>query len=72
MYPRRKKFYFLVQQQPSAADTKRVGPGLTARGMRFQAENEINTARRLLKLGFAPVDWLYSESLTKNTKKQAK
>jgi hypothetical protein len=32
-------------------------------------ENEINTAKRLLKIGFAPVDWLYSESLTKSTKK---
>ena len=30
--------------------------------------NEINTARRLLKIGFAPVDLLYSESLTKVTK----
>jgi hypothetical protein len=25
-------------------------------------------ARRLLKIGFAPADWLYSESLTKVTK----
>ena len=33
-----------------------------------QQQNEINTARRLLKIGFAPVDWLYSESLTKSTK----
>ena len=30
--------------------------------------NEINTAKRLLKIGFAPVDLLYSESLTKVTK----
>ena len=30
--------------------------------------NEINTAKRLLKIGFAPADWLYSESLTKSTK----
>jgi hypothetical protein len=41
--------------------------GLTARDSVPQ-ENEINTARRLLKIGFAPVDWLYSESLTKSTK----
>jgi hypothetical protein len=31
-------------------------------------ENEINTARRLLKIGFALADWLYSESLTKSSK----
>jgi hypothetical protein len=33
-------------------------------------ENEINTARRLLKIGFAPVDWLYSESLNKSYKQK--
>jgi hypothetical protein len=32
-------------------------------------ENEINTARRLLKIGFAPADLLYSESLTKRYQK---
>ena len=30
--------------------------------------NEINTARKLLKIGFAPADLLYSESLTTSTK----
>jgi predicted P-loop ATPase len=44
--------------------------GLTARNWAPQ-ENEINTARRLLKIGFAPADWLYSESLTKSTKKES-
>jgi hypothetical protein len=39
-----------------------VGWGRTAR-----QGNEINTARRLLKIGFAPADLLYSESLTKST-----
>jgi len=43
-----------------------VGWGRTAR-----QGNEINTARRLLKIGFAPVDLLYSESLTKSIKKSA-
>ena len=33
------------------------------------AANEINNARRLLKIGFAPVDLLYSESLTKSYQK---
>ena len=37
-----------------------MGSGRTAR-----QGNEINTARRLLKIGFAPADLLYSESLTK-------
>jgi hypothetical protein len=32
--------------------------------------NEINTARRLLKIVFAPVDWLYSESLTQKYSKK--
>jgi hypothetical protein len=41
-----------------------VGKGRTAR-----QGNEIITARRLLKIGFAPVDLLYSESLTKSTKR---
>jgi recombinational DNA repair ATPase RecF len=45
--------------------------GLTARDWVPQ-ENEINTARRLLKIGFAPVDWLKAESLTKSTKKRRK
>ena len=38
------------------------------RGGRGMAIHEINTAKRLLKIGFAPVDWLYSESLTKSAK----
>ena len=58
---RRFYFYFgtsLLQQKGGG-----VGSGRTAR-----QGNEINTARRLLKIGFAPVDLLYSESLTKVTK----
>ena len=39
-------------------------------GVQRARGNEINTAKRLLKIGFAPVDWLYSESLTKSTKKK--
>jgi hypothetical protein len=45
-----------------AVDVGRVPPGKQARG------NEINKAKRG-KIGFAPVDLLYSESLTKSTKK---
>ena len=55
-------FYFgtsLPQQKGGG-----VGSGRAAR-----QGNEINSARRLLKIGFAPVDWLYSESLTKSAKK---
>ena len=64
---------------------RRVDPGLRARDYGFIArpeaaaataaasqgakENEINTAKRLLKIGFAPVDLLYSESLTKRYQK---
>ena len=64
---------------------RRVVPGLRARDYGFIArpaaaaataaasqgakENEINTAKRLLKIGFAPVDLLYSESLTKSYQK---
>ena len=55
---------------------KRVVPGLMARDYGFvwrvQQGNEINTARRLLKIGFAPVDLLYSESLTKSYQKLPK
>jgi hypothetical protein len=47
------------QQQKSAAATAAAA---RARG------NEINAAKRD-KIGFAPVDLLYSESLTKSTKK---
>jgi hypothetical protein len=49
------------QQQRKSAATA-AAAAARARG------NEINTARRLLKIGFAPVDLLYSESLTKSTK----
>jgi hypothetical protein len=41
--------------------------GLTARDWVPPQENEINTAKR--QIGFAPVDLLYSVSLTKSTKK---
>jgi hypothetical protein len=39
------------QQQQKSAATAAARQG-----------NEINTAKRLLKIGFAPVDLLYSES----------
>jgi hypothetical protein len=54
--------------------TENPGPGPWGRGsdslkLAAQEGNEINTARRLLEIGFAPADLLYSESLTKSTKK---
>ena len=50
----------------AAAATKSTA--VTAAAARARG-SEINTAKRLLKIGFAPVDLLYSESLTKSYQK---
>ena len=62
LVPNKISFWFQQQQQQqkSAAATAAAA---RARG------NEINSARRLLKIGFAPADLLYSESLTQKYSK---
>ena len=53
----------------SRSEHKSLGLRAWGCGCGEAKENEINTAKRLLKIGFAPVDLLYSESLTKSYQK---